>query len=512
MTLSEAWAELGLEPGTDADTARRTYLRLIKTRKPESDPEGFRRAREAWEAVRAAGEIALFAAESERRHAAPAPSANAGDVLRASPEAEPAPAPAAAESARERAEDPFSAFAREWRALPGPAGLEPRLDVARRAVAALPRDPRAYWLMVSTRSEVGTDAEIAEALRAGYRAGWIEFLQALLARVPELAHADEIEEALRSSSPVLLLLGAAALAPRDGARAVSVVVDFARAAQTTPTGEIPVARLLGVILALHESGDAMNAAAAHVAVAGLLHAQGLELELLRGPLGIVWTLVRELAVLPVSFPRALRRSFAGATRAGDLQSAFYDACFHARHYRGETVTWLRRTQRVAPNVSATLGAALARTRADEGQRRAYRDRRVWFVVPFVLALGRFLCSNFGTPTYTHVVPLLPANPATPVFSAPTASGSTPILSQAATELCGADWSGRDRLSCDDVRAALEALTAGECERAHTLIQALKLSLQGDLPTEPERRVLTGCDLSWWQRCGRDEPAPSRGGP
>lgn len=53
MTLGEAFAELGVEPGTDVALARRAYTRLLRTRKPETDPEGFRRLREAWERVQA---------------------------------------------------------------------------------------------------------------------------------------------------------------------------------------------------------------------------------------------------------------------------------------------------------------------------------------------------------------------------------------------------------------------------------------------------------------------------
>ena len=52
MTLDEALAELHIEAGVSAEEARRAYLRLIKIRKPESDPEGFRRLREAFELVR----------------------------------------------------------------------------------------------------------------------------------------------------------------------------------------------------------------------------------------------------------------------------------------------------------------------------------------------------------------------------------------------------------------------------------------------------------------------------
>jgi hypothetical protein len=52
VNLDEALTELGIEYGASADDARRAYLRLLKTRKPEVDREGFMRLREAYEVVR----------------------------------------------------------------------------------------------------------------------------------------------------------------------------------------------------------------------------------------------------------------------------------------------------------------------------------------------------------------------------------------------------------------------------------------------------------------------------
>lgn len=49
MTFAEARRELGIEDGATPDMIRRAYLRGVKTRKPETDPEGFRRLREAYE-------------------------------------------------------------------------------------------------------------------------------------------------------------------------------------------------------------------------------------------------------------------------------------------------------------------------------------------------------------------------------------------------------------------------------------------------------------------------------
>lgn len=54
VTFEEALRELGIDRGASPDQARRAYLRLLKQRKPETDPEGFRRLRGAFELLRAA--------------------------------------------------------------------------------------------------------------------------------------------------------------------------------------------------------------------------------------------------------------------------------------------------------------------------------------------------------------------------------------------------------------------------------------------------------------------------
>ena len=51
MLIDDALAVLGLDGTEDNKSARRAYLRLLKKHKPDQDPEGFQRLREAYEAV-----------------------------------------------------------------------------------------------------------------------------------------------------------------------------------------------------------------------------------------------------------------------------------------------------------------------------------------------------------------------------------------------------------------------------------------------------------------------------
>ena len=71
MTFDEAFQEIGVVPGSSQEEIRRAYLRLVKARKPEVDPEGFRRLREAYELLRqlpeASPEIRLNPRSVEKR-------------------------------------------------------------------------------------------------------------------------------------------------------------------------------------------------------------------------------------------------------------------------------------------------------------------------------------------------------------------------------------------------------------------------------------------------------------
>lgn len=52
MTLDEARTLLGVDATASADEARRAYLKLVKRHRPEQDPLGFQRVREAYDLVR----------------------------------------------------------------------------------------------------------------------------------------------------------------------------------------------------------------------------------------------------------------------------------------------------------------------------------------------------------------------------------------------------------------------------------------------------------------------------
>jgi hypothetical protein len=59
VTFDEALREIGVAPGSSQEEIRRAYLRQVKVRKPEADPEGFCRLREAFDLLREQPELSF---------------------------------------------------------------------------------------------------------------------------------------------------------------------------------------------------------------------------------------------------------------------------------------------------------------------------------------------------------------------------------------------------------------------------------------------------------------------
>ena len=59
-TVEEALQLLGADRSLDAEALRRTYLRKVRTVRPDTDPEGFRRVREAYELLRPLAEAGVL--------------------------------------------------------------------------------------------------------------------------------------------------------------------------------------------------------------------------------------------------------------------------------------------------------------------------------------------------------------------------------------------------------------------------------------------------------------------
>jgi hypothetical protein len=100
VTLDEAWRELGVGDDAPPDAVRRAYLRLLKTRKPEVDPAGFLRLREAYEMASSflawrEGAAAAMRRDADLAASAPAEPTGASAAPVAPSPPEPSPGPAA---------------------------------------------------------------------------------------------------------------------------------------------------------------------------------------------------------------------------------------------------------------------------------------------------------------------------------------------------------------------------------------------------------------------------------
>jgi hypothetical protein len=519
VTLDDAWRELGLEPGADAETVRRAYLRLIKTRKPEQDPAGFQRAREAYETARAGGEFEELAAQSARRRAAhvrPVPAEGAPPDGGGEPEVS---------EAEKMSDIMFDGFSSAWASVPPSADQRHRLEIAREAVAVLPNDPRAHWLLATTLSRLGPEIALAAALRTGWQAGWPEFLEALLLRLPDQATREEIDAAFASDQVSLRLAGAAVAARWDGPRAAKLVVDLCKeATDGTPDAngdrvrDLPIGRMLDVVLALHAAGALDAADQAQSAVRDCLHDTGLELALVQGPLGGVWTLAEEIGGLPRNFPPPLRAALARATRAGDLTSAFGDIVAIIDRDRGLTRRWTDHLAgRGAQNVVAILRAAMEHQAATARNRRGFNFSQMsWLFIPMMFGLVRFCSwqhdreqeriypttSGAGLESGTITTLLERAQPVKPGSSEAVALD---MARQAADELCGNEAPRHGQLACANVERALDTLRLRDCDEAQTTIGQLKAQLGARAKSELEARFLSRVTIARWQICANQHP-------
>ncbi|SUG98809.1 DnaJ domain protein [Salmonella enterica subsp. enterica] len=56
--MNICWEILGIEPTTDLECIRQAYLALLPSFHPESDPQGFKRLRQAYEEAQHWGRLA----------------------------------------------------------------------------------------------------------------------------------------------------------------------------------------------------------------------------------------------------------------------------------------------------------------------------------------------------------------------------------------------------------------------------------------------------------------------
>ncbi|RKH51675.1 hypothetical protein D7X96_10480 [Corallococcus interemptor] len=307
MDFQEALRELDVEADPGGDVIRRAYLRKLKTRKPETDPEGFARLREAYETVLARRE----GREAPRTQAAPLE-----EAAKPAPESGPTSPVVATPASLER-------FRAEFRALPPDAPPEAPVDVARRAVEALQDEVEPRQWLVEALLAADRVPEALAAYRDAYRQGHLGFLAELAQRFPRALEDAEISLLGRSAPHRFLWMVANRLLELDEVAHAWKVgqAAFERMGNNPEEPPPPPGWFVQFVLLLHLNvlpGPARELAQRYVA---WVKAEGLSDAFASEEVAPLWPLVLELNALPDTFSGTLRRTLAKVVLDGHVERA-----------------------------------------------------------------------------------------------------------------------------------------------------------------------------------------------
>ena len=411
MNLLEAFAELGVESTASPRDARRAYLRLLKTRKPETDPSGFMRLREAFElasaylthceALHAAGAasrtpctpvVVARHAGAERTPPPDGAFARGGDDAPAS-EPSPEPCPTTATDPRSSAgaatdDEPARTKPTQAPAVDAPAAVE-AADASPPPEASETESPDAG------PGEGAPDApESEEAARPD--AGDMDGPEAF-----DVEPANEALEPLREP-------------PASESEDRALRAWFEAASRSLDELQPPLQATLRTLAALHARGETARAHALLAAADEWLRLSGGEARHLRDLTAIRWRFARELDALPAAFPKHLRGPLARAIAADIEDAAAELEAF--RDYRPARAGAAARTLRDhAPTLATAfaphLEPPLAPRRVlrpgplpnahDGGRPRGYAFGGMGAIVMVVVAIARFCIATRSTP---HIDP------------------------------------------------------------------------------------------------------------
>ena len=319
MTLDEALQELGIERSASPDEARRAYLRGIKTRKPETDPEGFRRLREAYERV--AGLLKEQPApEPVPREEAPDDEESEGGEDEDDEEDW-----EGEEDWEEEAAPPELAdLAARLSRMPPATHKEERLAVLRQAVQDHPASSGVRWWLVQELSQPGDEEELLAVLRDGEAAGFPDFLKTRADRFPDSMDAEDLARLGSSGDLDLLSLAAKVYLrrsqPREAVAVLDRVIDQLEAQEDTAVSPLPF-ELPRMLLALEAAGLSQDAKALHDRLWRWLSCAGDANLLKRWGTVYWWQAAHELGQLDPAFPPALRKAAALAVLTSNQASA-----------------------------------------------------------------------------------------------------------------------------------------------------------------------------------------------
>ncbi len=292
MTLDEARRELGIDASATPEETRRAYLRGVKIRKPETDPEGFRRLREAYELL-------------DKVPKGPRTLPDAPLVIEAAP-------------------PELRALMARLKDLPAETRLEERLATLREGIREAPASAGLRWWLVQELDRAKRHGELLEALREADADGLPGFLEARASRDPESLDAADLVRLEASKHPAILALTAQVhlknSRPDEAAAALGRAIDRLAEIDSHVFQTFPVWLPRG-ILGLEAAGRAEEARSLHERLWAWLSGTGNAYLIKRWGAEAQWMTAHELGLLSPGFPAELRRAAALASLTGEREAA-----------------------------------------------------------------------------------------------------------------------------------------------------------------------------------------------
>jgi hypothetical protein len=404
VTLGEALAELGIDLDASPDQARRAYLRLLKTRKPETDPQGFMRLREAYDLAKRHVEMhATLRKIMEQRveaEAAAPPAApeghsagqvdhSAGQVDHSADQVDHSAGQVDHSAGQvDRSADPVDHSADQVDRSADPAGhsadqVDRSADPAGHSADQVDRsaDPADHSADQVDRSADQVDRSAGQVDRSADREAHSADQEDRSTRSATQANglADQEEpsatseaapaepaaddeapaddpDAPRRPSLTVVDLFLTAGQHADAARELARIFDAAVHDVVGPPP--PLHRAVHLIVVLHGEGEVATARTLADSVAAWLRASGQEARLLRGDGAARWAVARELSALPEKFSSTVRVSIAQAALDGDLAQAKRELFAFQSRRPAAAAEAARLLRKKAPMLAAALADSL----------------------------------------------------------------------------------------------------------------------------------------------------------
>lgn len=339
MDVHEARAALGVSISATPEEVRRAYLRAVKQHRPETDPEGFARVRDAFELLKSFHAQAQFLSTL----GVPVPAAASiqaksetfsQPAIEPCPSPGPQPEPVPKESTSEEARD--SSVRR--RELKQRFAQVPCFDIDARAKFI--RDEwtqpseELFWFTLEKLPPHGPAHNVlCECLRLAVDAGIPHALPYLVRFGSQLVREEEMGRLLNAEDSGERFLGARLLASKGQDAAMLEVVGEMLAVETVRDQAVPAQELIDLAIHCVELGRPQAAGELVKMLAGHFQKFQDENEVLQGDLVVRWALLREVVGLAPSFPARHLARVVQAIQTG-LDDAIVDAASYLLESRG----------------------------------------------------------------------------------------------------------------------------------------------------------------------------------